>query len=113
MRNMFFFLAVFAQLLAAISQILLKKSASKEHASFAREYLKVLVIGGYAILVVSMAIMIFCYKGLGYMAAVVMEPVSYIMVMLLSRVFFGEKVTLYKILGVCLIICGIAVFYRA
>ena len=111
MINVFFFLMLLAQLIAAVSQLLLKKSAMTQHEGFLREYLNAFVIGGYALLVVSMAIVIFCYSGLDYMGVVVIEPVSYVMVMLLSRLVFGEKLTAGKLAGMALIVCGIAVFY--
>ena len=81
MFNIFFLVMIFVELLASVSQVLLKKSAQKEYPSRIREYLNVLVIGGYGLLVLSMIIGIFCYKHLGYMGTVVMEPIAYIMVM--------------------------------
>ena len=111
MINVFFFLMIFGELVASISQVLLKKSAQKEYPSRIREYLNVLVIGGYGLLVVSMIIGIFCYKNLGYMGTVILEPVAYILVMILSRIVFGEKFTRNKLIGMGLIIAGIFVFY--
>ena len=110
MFNVFFLIMIFGELLASVSQVLLKKSSQKEYPSFIREYLNVLVIGGYGLLVLSMIVGIFCYKGLGYMGVVVMEPIAYIMVMFFSRIFFKEKITVNKIIGMCLIIGGIVVF---
>ena len=43
MFNVFFFLMILAELVAASSQMLLKKSAGKEYPSFIREYLNILV----------------------------------------------------------------------
>ncbi len=100
-----------SETIASTSQVLLKKSAQKEYPSFIREYLNVLVIGGYGLLVLSMVISIFCYSGLGYMGVVVMEPIAYIIVMFMSRVIFKEKITPRKIAGMILIIGGIAAFY--
>jgi drug/metabolite transporter (DMT)-like permease len=102
---------ILAELIASTSQILLKKSAQKEYPSFIREYLNALVIGGYGLLMISMIISIFCYDGLGYMGVVVMEPLGYIIVMLLSRIVFKEKFTAKKLIGMCLILGGIAVFH--
>ena len=98
-------------LIASVSQIILKTSSGKTYDSFIREYLNLLVIGGYGLLFLSMFIGIFCYKGLGYMGVVVMEPIAYIMVMFFSRVIFKEKITPNKIIGMCFIIGGIALFY--
>ncbi|WP_022779677.1 hypothetical protein [Butyrivibrio sp. AE3009] len=109
--NVFFLLMILAELIASTSQILLKKSAEKEYPSFIREYLNALVIGGYGMLMISMIISIFCYDGLGYMGVVVMEPLGYIIVMFLSRLVFKEKFTIRKLIGMVLILGGIAVFY--
>ncbi|MBQ7657425.1 MAG: multidrug ABC transporter [Butyrivibrio sp.] len=111
MLNLSFCLMIFGELMASVSQVLLKKSAQKQYPNFIREYLNLLVIGGYGLLFLSMFIGIFCYKGLGYMGVVVMEPIAYIMVMFFSRVIFKEKITPNKIIGMCFIIGGIAVFY--
>ncbi len=111
MLNVFFFVMIFVELLASVSQVLLKKSAQKVYSSRIREYLNVLVIGGYGLLVVSMLIGILCYKHLGYMGTVVMEPIAYILVMILSRIIFAEKITRTKLIGMGLIIVGIVVFY--
>ncbi len=111
MINVFFILMIIAEIIASTSQVLLKTSAGKQYPSFTREYLNAFVIGGYALLVVSMVITIFCYDGLGYMGTVVMEPIAYIIVMLMSRVIFKEKIVASKVIGMVLIIAGIAVFY--
>ena len=111
MISKYIFIAILAYLIASISQVLLKKSAGKEYSSFIREYLNILVIGGYGLLLLSMILVIFCYRGLGYMGVVVMEPLSYIMVVILSALIFKEKITSRKIACMLLIVGGIVVFY--
>ena len=107
----FIILALFGQLLASVSQILLKKSSGKEYPSFIRQYLNVLVIGGYGLLVISMLVAIICYGHMPYMYVVIIEPVGYILVMFLSRFVFKEKITRAKVIGMMLILCGILIFY--
>ena len=107
----FVILALLGQLIASISQMLLKKSSQKEYSSFIRQYLNILVIGGYGLLVVSLFIAITCYGHMPYMYVVIMEPVGYILVMFLSRIIFKEKITRNKIFGMVMIILGILVFY--
>ena len=104
-------LMLVAQLMASVSQLLLKKSADREYSSWIRSYLNVLVVSGYALLVVSMFLSIVSYGGMPYMYVVIIEPVSYILVMLLSRIFFKERLTGRKLMGMTLIMCGILVFY--
>ena len=107
----FIFLAFLGQLIASISQMLLKKSSQKEYPSFIGQYLNILVIGGYALLVVSMYVAIVCYGHMPYMYVVIIEPVGYILVMFLSRMIFKEKITKNKLFGMMMIILGILVFY--
>ena len=111
MINIFFFLMMISELIAASSQMLLKKSASNEYGSVIKEYLNPWVICGYGMLFLSMIITIFCYDGLGYMGVVVMEPINYIIVMVLSRLIFKEKFTKRKMIGVTCIVVGIMIFY--
>ena len=106
-------LMIIGELVASSSQILLKKSASRHYSSFIKEYLNILVIAGYGMLALSMLISIICYGGLGYMNVVVMEPIGYIIVMFLSRIFFNEKITIRKVSGMILLLTGILVFYLA
>ena len=107
----YFIMMLLAELIASSSQIFLKMSSKKSYPSAIREYLNCLVIGGYSLLLVSMVISIFCYDGLGYMGTVVMEPISYVIVMFMARAFFKEKLTARKLIGMGLIVCGIAVFH--
>lgn len=107
----FILLMLLGQLIASLSQILLKKSSQKEYSSFIRQYLNILVIGGYGLLVVSLLVAIICYGHMPYMYVVIIEPVGYILVMFLSRIVFKEKITKNKILGMVLILVGILVFY--
>lgn len=109
--NLYFLLMLLAETIAASSQILLKKSALKPHASALYEYLNPYVITGYFLLGVSMLLTILCYRGIGYLGVVVLEPLSYILVMLFSRIVFRERVTATRMLGMLLIIGGIAVFH--
>lgn len=111
MFNKFFFFMFICALMASTSQILLKKSAGIKHSSVISEYVNPWVIGGYGLLFLSMVVAIFCYSGLGYLGVVVMEPIGYIIVMFLSRIFYKEKITKMKLLGMVLIVAGIVVFY--
>lgn len=109
----YFIMMLLAEHIASSSQIFLKMSSKKSYPSAIREYLNCLVIGGYSLLMVSMVITVFCYNKdkLGYMGTVVMEPISYIFVLILSRIVFKEKISKRKIVGMSLIICGITVFF--
>ncbi|MDO4514597.1 MAG: EamA family transporter [Lachnospiraceae bacterium] len=109
--SFYFMLYVTSVVIAAFSQLLLKASANRPHASFMREYLNPFVIGGYGLLVVSMLLTIGAFRGLAYKNGPVIESLGYVLVMLLSRLFFKERLTRRKLAGTALIIAGILVFY--
>ena len=97
--------------LAAASQMLLKRAAKTAWPNAVREYLNVWVVGGYGLLVLSMLSVIFACRGLEVKNIPVLESLGFPLVMLLGRVFYGEKLTRGKVIGMGLILLGIAVFY--
>lgn len=111
LKNPYILLMIAIAFIASFSQILLKISAGKKHESVIKEYVNPFVIGGYAMLVVSMFLGIICYKHMDYMQVVILEPVGYIIVMFLSRIFFKEKITRRKITGMLFILLGIIIFH--
>lgn len=109
--NSYVFLLIASVLIASCSQIILKKSASKEYSSIIREYLNVRVIAGYGMMFISTILTIFAFKGLDYKNGPIIESLGYIFIMFLSRIFLKEKITKKKIIGNSLILLGILVFY--
>ena len=97
--------------LSAASQMLLKKAARISWPNALREYLNIWVIGGYGLLVLSMLTVIFACRGLEVKNIPVLESLGVPLVMLLSRLFYGEKLTRGKLIGMALILLGIVVFY--
>lgn len=96
---------------ASISQILLKKAAKNQYSNFIREYLNFWVVSGYALMVASTLLTIMAYRGMDYKNGPIIEALGFSLVMLLSKIFFGERLTKKKILGNILIFAGILVFY--
>lgn len=97
--------------MAAFAQILLKKSAEKTYTSPIKEYLNAYVIFGYGLMFLSMFITIMAYSGLEFTNVPVIESLGYIVVMFLSYLFFKEKITKRKLLGMAVIMAGIFVYY--
>ena len=96
---------------SAASQMLLKKGASQKFNNVILEYLNPWVISGYGLMVLSTLCVIYAYKGVEYKNGAIIESLGFLLVMVLSRIFFGEKITPRKILGNLIILAGIAVFY--
>lgn len=107
-----YWLALFgAVILASVSQMLLKKSAKNEHRNIILEYLNPYVIGGYFLLVCSTICVIFAFKGVDFKNGPVIESLGFPLVMILGRIFYGEKLTKNKVIGMVLIMLGVAVYY--
>lgn len=103
-------LMVAAAFLAAVSQILLKKSALRKHTGFVKEYLNKYVIAGYALLLVSLGLNMWAYQEVEYRFGPVINASSYVFVLLLGRLFLKERITAKKFWGNVLIIAGILIF---
>ncbi len=109
--NVYFLLYVCSVTLAAVSQILLKKSALKEHDGFLKEYVNPYVIGGYGLTGISMLLTILAFRGMEYKNGPIIESLGYILVMLFGIFIFREKLTKRKCIGTALILAGIFVYY--
>lgn len=102
------FLAV---VISASSQMLLKQGASKKYDSVVREYLNPWVISGYALMILSTLCIIYAYRGVAYKNGAIIESLGYILIMILSRLLFQEKITKKKLAGNLIILMGVLVFY--
>ena len=102
--NKYVFLLILAVLVSSISQIILKKSASKTYKSIIKEYL-------YGLMVLSTVLVVLGLKGVPYKNEPIIESLGYLFVMILSNRLLGEKITKKKVLGNVLILVGIAVYY--
>lgn len=97
--------------IASFSQIILKIAAKKTYSSVIKEYLNPHVIIGYGMMVLTTVMTLLAYRGLDYKNGPVIESIGYIFVMVLSSIFFKEKITKKKLLGNILILVGVFVFY--
>ena len=109
--NIYYLVILAGVMIAAFSQILLKKGAMRPHVSFIKDYLNAPVIIGYFMMAASVVCSMIAYRGVDYMNVPVMEAVGFIVVPVLSYFFFGEKFTKNKVVGIALIFAGIAVYY--
>lgn len=96
-------------LIAAISQILLKKSAMKQYKDRLSEYLNPYVICGYGILFLSMLLTVFAYRGVDLKTGPVLEATSYLYVAVLSAIFLKERISGQKKLGLLVIVAGVVI----
>lgn len=109
--NGFYLLGIVSVTIASFSQILLKKGAMKKYDSFIREYLNVFVLSGYFLMFVSVFLTMIVYRGMDFMNVPVLEAIGYVLVPVLSYLFFKEGLTRKKIMGIACILAGIFVYY--
>ena len=109
--NISYIIVIVSICVASFSQILLKKGAEKKYDSIIRQYLNPYVIIGYGMMFLSLLLTMLAYKGLEYKIVPLMESLGFIIVIILSRIFFSEKITVKKVLGTALILIGILVYY--
>lgn len=102
--------ALFSGFLSCISQLLLKKASLIHRNNWLKEYVNIYVILGYIIMAVCMGLTILSFKGLPYKYGAVLETLVYLYIMILSRIFFKEKLTFNRIIGNVLIVCGVIIF---
>ena len=104
--TMIYLCAVF---IASLSQILLKRSALEQHENIWRQYLNIKVISAYLMLIVSMFITIYAYKGVALKMGPVLETTKYFFGAVLGYIFLKEKLTKRQLVGVLFIVGGVVI----
>ena len=101
------FIFLFTPLVAAASQLMLKKAADNPRNKGLRVYLNPLVILAYTLFLGCMLLNVLAYRTLELTLTSVLEASGYLYVVVLSHVFLKERITPRKLLGNALIIVGI------
>lgn len=112
MTNLYYLGVLGTAFASAVSQILLNISAGKPHKNWIFEYLNPWVITSYAILFGTLAVNIYLLRFMDLKAQNAIASSTYVFVMLLSRVIFGEKLTRKKVIGNLCIVAGILLFIQ-
>ncbi len=108
---LYYGIVITGTIVASFSQILLKKGAMRPHVSFIRDYLNVPVIAGYMMMMFSVVCSMTGLRGIDFLNVPVIEATGFVLVPVLSYIFFKEKFTKYKIAGIAFIIAGMIVYY--
>lgn len=101
---------VVSALITAFSQVLLKISANKNHKGAIFEYFNPYIIISYALFAGVMLLNIYIYTVMDYRFGVVINSLSIVFVMLLSRIILRESLTAKIVVGNLIIIAGVVVF---
>ena len=109
---MYYIIIILSVFAAACAQMLLKQGARKEYASWWKQYINPWVIGGYAIMMGSLVLNVWCMsKGVLVKEVSTIESLSYLFVPVLALLLFKEKLTKRKICAIGIIILGIVLFF--
>ena len=103
-------LMLFGTFISSVAQVMLKKAAQKQYASFWKEYLNARVITAYAIFFAASLLAVFAYRVVPLSMGAILEATGYIYITLFSVLIFHEKIGAKKILALLMIVCGIVVY---
>lgn len=101
---------LFSNFVGAVSQVLLKKSALEPHKSVVREYLNAKVIIAYALFFAAVFIDLTALRIVPASYVPIIEASSYVFAIILSRIFFNDRIKAKQVAAIALIIAGIAVY---
>lgn len=108
--NNYLIIKIVSVLIAALSQVLLKKEASKNHNSIIREYLNFNVILAYFIFGISTILSVISLNGISIGNSMIIESLNYIIIPIAGYFIFKENVNKKSILGIVLIVIGIFIY---
>ncbi|MDR0813164.1 MAG: EamA family transporter [Oscillospiraceae bacterium] len=102
-------LFIICVLVSSFAQILLKKAASRDYTGL-RAYLNREVIIGYSIFLLVTLGTVTLYRFVPLSTGALLEAAAYVFIPVLSYLLLGEKVSRRNLIGIGLIIAGIAVY---
>lgn len=103
-------LNLFGVFISAISQVLLKKSAMRDHGSAIKEYLNPFVIFAYTLFVAATLLSVIAYRGIPLSMGPILDATGYIYVTIFGVTIFHERLTAKRVLALALIVTGIVVY---
>ena len=109
---MFYLLVAIGVFFSSCSQILLKKSAQKNHATKVSEILNKQVIVAYSVFFLSVIFNVIALRyGVEVKDLPILEALGYVFVPFLSLLFLKERISRKSAWAILMIIGGIIVFY--
>lgn len=103
-------LVLTSNMVAAGSQILLKKAAKKTYLVWWRSYINAFVISAYSLLVLTTVFSVVALRFIPLSLSAAFAASGQIFVPVLSRVFLGEEISKRRLMGMLTIVLGIIIF---
>ena len=101
---------IISVLISSVAQVMLKAEADKKHESRLKEYLNPMVITAYGIFFLSTFLTMYALKYVPLTYSPIIEPLSYIFVPVIGVLVLKEKISRRRVLGIAVMLVGIAVF---
>ena len=108
-KTLYIIIFICSVFVSSVSQLLLKKSALKEHKSFLAQYLNPLVIGAYILFFGATLVTIIAFKHVPLSIGPVLEALGFVFVGVLSYFVLKERISFRVLAGMFLIICGVCI----
>lgn len=108
--SIYMVILIVATVFSAFSQVLLKQSARRDHASWIREYLNWRVITAYGISFAVLFANTYAYTGVDMRFGPVIDTFTYVFVMVFSFVLLKERFTRGQLIGNLIIISGVLIY---
>lgn len=105
-----YILAFSATIIAAVSQLFLKRSASEEHENVIKKFLNVKVIFAYGLLFLSTVFNVFAYRKLSLKYQPMIDSTGLIWVTILAAIFINEKPSRIKLLSILVTLAGVIIY---
>ena len=100
-------------ILGAAAQMLMKKGTSQHHGSGLMGYLtSVPLLAGYCLYGINTVLMVFALRDGELSTVYPFIALTYVWVTLLSIMYLGESLNAFKVLGVTIVVIGVAVLGR-
>lgn len=108
--NKYMLLMVVCTVFSAISQILLKQSANRQHVSVLKEYMNWRVILAYLIFGMVLLMNTYAYTQVQMKYGPVLDTFTYAFVLIFSCLILKEKITKGKLIGNLIIVAGVLIY---
>ena len=96
--------------ISSVSQVLLKKSAEREHKNALAEDLNLRVIVAYMLFFGATLVTVIALKYVPVSLGTVLESTGYIFVTILGVIFLKEQVSRRKLIGLGIILAGVLLY---
>lgn len=107
----YYLIALLAVFLTACSQFCLKVAANRwKKEDFIRLYFNPLTFGAYFVLFIVTLLNLKAYRFIPLKAATFLLPLTFILVVLFSRLFLNERLSKMQLAGTILVLFGVALY---